>query len=150
MSALRSVASSHTRRWFATGAVVLSASITCLPVRPQPQVESRLVEVANSLGDRLIEGRLSGAFEYRPPRAQGGDGARGEPLGVASDLYRWWEHDHALSNARAAGGALLLGGRPDDAVALLADALVRSTGEAEVMDAIHRSDDRALLTDFRA
>jgi CHAT domain-containing protein/tetratricopeptide (TPR) repeat protein len=108
------------------------------------------VHVARALAERPFEGRLAGAFNYLPPARRGDAAAPDELVDVASDLHRAWELDHTTAKARAAGAAFLLLGHAAEGKELLGDALMRSTGQADILTAIHRSDDRALLTDFSA
>ena len=149
MSALRGVATSPARRWVFTGAVVLCASVVCLPVHSLPDADA-LIKAADSVGERSIEARLSGAFQWQPLKRRIHTNAPSRLLRIASGLNQRLRSERTSPNVCAAGAALVLVGRTAGATKLLGEGLIRSTGQAEILDAVQKSYDRTLLIDFSA
>jgi CHAT domain-containing protein len=112
-----------------------------------------LAAAADSIDHRVNEARIALTVEYRPFRAPSRDRRPAEQrrvIDAALDAWKRWNREPTVSNAHRAGTALLLAGRSNQAITLLSEALERATGEPDLLDAIHRCDDTALLIDFSA
>src|ERR1044071_8040844 len=137
MRTLARVTSSRIGRWLVIGFVCF---FVCGRL---PSQHDLLVRIANSWTTRFTEARLSGPFAYRSFARHANNDVHLRLLKAADELNR-------KGDTRNAAVALLLIGRASDARAILREALISSTGEADIIEAMRRSRDRALLNDFSA
>jgi hypothetical protein len=112
----------------------------------------QLVRDADALPCRLMEGRLSSAFAYRPFR-RGEDVPRRSlfPLRTAESVLRQrWQVRHDKTSGRQAAEARLLAADAQGAIALMTELLERDSRRPDLLSAIHTSRDASLLSDFSA
>jgi hypothetical protein len=133
------VAEGGWHRWLLAAAAVLAVALTSVIVlrarRHDPTQE--LVEVAPHSA-RAVEARLTGGFPWAPYRGamrtdRGAvDTERLKVAGVAANAIERAEHDTSPEALRAAGVALVLIDRPEEAMARLTEEAKRSPSEARV------------------
>jgi len=100
---------------------------------------------------RIAEGRLTG-FPYRPlaPRMRGEASmptASLQLLAVGAEITEAAQREPSIENLHGIGVAQLLAGNTMEATRDLADAVRQSTGEEELLAAIAKANDVALLND---
>ena len=126
-------------RWLVAAAVVLAAALGVFAVwRLGPWSERGTTRlVALTRGDRIVEPRLSGGFEWAPYRgparaADDADVERMKLVGAAGEAAERARRDPSAETQQTAGVAMLLVQRPDDAVALLAQAAKAAPDDARL------------------
>lgn len=122
---------------------------------------ARLVAASDALQSRTVNGRLSGAFPYRPHHRFRGDGpgigastgrsiAALPVLNACIEIKEASEREPTVENKHALGVAYLLAFRPEDARITLQQALRLETGVSDITAAVRRSNRPELLNDFAA
>ncbi len=136
---VRKTSEADWQRWLLAAAAVLAVALTSVIVlrarRHDPTQE--LVAVAPHSA-RAVEARLTGGFPWAPyrgaMRADRGavDTEQLKVAGVAANAIERAEHDTSPEALRAAGVALVLIDRPEEAMARLSEEAKRSPSEARV------------------
>ena len=124
------------RVWSVAGAVLAAAAALLLVVRVQPEwwqriagddgSDPRLEKLVAAVGtDRIVEGRLTGGFQYGPLRSTTRSGAEAENLSLlaaAAELETASAASPSTDNLHAYGVAQVLLGRYDEGVRTLEQA----------------------------
>jgi CHAT domain-containing protein len=128
--------------------------VTWIACRGGERALEKLVHAVDAMPERTIAGRLSGGFAYRPlqPPTRGSevpirDAAVKRAIADLIDAGRRAENADAMHRA---GEAMLVGGRPREAVELIEQSIVRSTGARDLPSAIAQTKDATALSDLAA
>jgi len=126
--------------------VVLIVSAIAFVVR-RTDPDRELAAALNTLGYRTIEGRLARSCPHKPYRRI--NAAALPDLSLFAPQSRgMWQDARTADSRRLAGATLLLSGRAGEAYSTFVDLLRHHSGETDVLQLIHTSNDAALLTDF--
>jgi CHAT domain-containing protein len=144
------------RPWLVAAAIAAALSIGALTadLYTRHDLDDELVSAADALPRRLLEARLSGAFEHKPLAiAQDAPTAHANPwplVRAAAAVKNAAVRTPSAENTRAAGIAHLLLGEPAAALDALSAAILEETKTTDLPDAIANSHTAALLNDLAA
>ncbi|HSY49011.1 MAG TPA: CHAT domain-containing tetratricopeptide repeat protein [Thermoanaerobaculia bacterium] len=116
-----------------------------------PSPFRKLVAAADALEYRVIDGRLSGGFRFKPQQSivrNGAEPARSTTLRhLATAIAEAAYQSRSVENLHALGVAQLLLGRYDDAVDSLNEALISDSATGDLVQALGKDTNAALLLD---